>query len=785
MRKTFTALSLITLMMLGLALSVQAQTARTNVVWARSTEGEPITLDGVLDEAAWASAESIRVQYADNVKFIPGSGFADERGMNPSDPTDATIKFLVVDNWLYLGITANDSSVGGGLFNEFDGFLMNMRNRSDENPTGTGNFEYFYGWVTETWADTATGEIGADPGFFGWAGGPRDSVNSQIWDAATTVIGLSNADSILDEAWITELAFNLDERGYDATNTDGDVVQFNISIYDSDWHWPHNADKFTANRTWLAGPWGNNSSYDVLRIYVRPDITINSGGAPTVGPEMIVLNGEDHPDPTIDGNLNEAVWANVPGLDLRFDDDELRASYGTIAADRSGWWQPEIDGARAAVLDPADGTFKWYFKGDMLYIGVDVRDQAVWAIENYDQWDGVRIIINDREAIRGDGTLDAHQLDVHFDATGAPLASGYLATLLADTVQGAKLGLAMKPNTTINDFNDVDEGFMIEMEIDLTKLGYASGRGDGVLFISAMLLDGDSFLNTADNYGNRVWWMRENAGNAAPVWAYMDPFSYVPGAEEPVELERPNVIWARQYSGEITLDGELNEPGWANAESIRLQYGKSGKYIPGSGWRQERGVPPGDPTDATVKFLVVGNGLYMAVEAKDKSVGGGSFNQFDGFLINMRDHSSPDRPAPPFEYFYGWVTEGWADPATGEIGADPGFFGWAGGHRDSTDGRTGLTNGEVWNAVTKVNGLANADSIEDESWVTEFYFNLEPRGYDPTKAEGEIVEFNMSIYDADWQWPMDPDKFSGNRTWLQGPWGNNSSYDVMRIYTRS
>ncbi|KAA3609203.1 MAG: T9SS C-terminal target domain-containing protein [Calditrichaeota bacterium] len=776
MQKTFTVLSLIAFLLIGLAVSAQAQTGdRTNVVWARSTEGAPITLDGVLDEAEWASAESIRVEYAANVALIPGSGYMDEQGVLTNDPTDATIKFLVVDNWLYLGITAKDSSVGGGLFNQFDGFLMNMRDRTSENRP-TPSFEYFYGWVTEGWADPATGDIGADPGFFGWAGGVRDSINSQIWNAATTVIGLANADSILDEAWVTELAFNLDARGYDATNEDGDIVQFNISIYDSDWNWPNNPDKFAANRTWLAGPWGNGDAYDVLRIYVRPDVTVNSGGAPFIGPEAIVLNGEDFDDPTIDGNLSEDVWGNVPGLDIRYGDTDLRESYGILGADRSGQFQPEIDGVRAAILDPADATFKWFFKGDMLYIGVDVRDQAVWSLENYDMWDGIRIVINDREAVQDDHVLERRELDVHFDETGAALPSGFLAALV-DSLDGASVGVHMKANTTINDFNDVDEGFMIELAVDLTKLGYPSGRGDGILFISATLLDGDSFVNAGDNYGNRVWWMRESAGPSAPAWAYMDPFKFVPGGAEAISLERPNVIWAKQTTETITLDGMLNEPGWANAESIRLQYGKTGSLIPGGGWVEERGTPPSDPTDAIVKFLVKDNGLYMAVEAKDKSIGGGLFNQFDGFLMNMRDRSSPNRPVPPFEYFYGWVTEGWADPATGDIGADPGFFGWAGGPRDSVTA-------QIWNAATKVNGLANADSIVDDSWVTEIWFNLDSRGYDATKSAGEIIEFNMSIYDADWQWPMDPDKFSGNRTWWAGPWGNGSAYDVIRIYTR-
>src|SRR5690349_17034040 len=37
---------------------------RADAVWARNTAGATITLDGVLDEPAWAKAESVTVYYA-------------------------------------------------------------------------------------------------------------------------------------------------------------------------------------------------------------------------------------------------------------------------------------------------------------------------------------------------------------------------------------------------------------------------------------------------------------------------------------------------------------------------------------------------------------------------------------------------------------------------------------------------------------------------------------------------------------------------------------------------
>jgi len=134
-------------------------------------------------------------------------------------------------------------------------------------------------------------------------------------------------------------------------------------------------------------------------------------------------------------------------------------------------------------------------------------------------------------------------------------------------------------------------------------------------------------------------------------------------------------------------------------------------------------------------------------------------------------------PAPPFEYFYGWVTEDWADPNTGLVGASPGFFGWAGGPRTEGDSQA-----NIWYAVTRVLGVSNTDTSADGSfspdtgYVVELRINLTPRGYDVTRPQGDVIEFNISIYDADWQWPFNQDKFSGNRSWWQGPWGNASWY---------
>ena len=59
--------------LLALVFPAFGQAPREDAIWARSTEGAPITLDGILDEPAWAVAESITIHWGES-SGIPGSG---------------------------------------------------------------------------------------------------------------------------------------------------------------------------------------------------------------------------------------------------------------------------------------------------------------------------------------------------------------------------------------------------------------------------------------------------------------------------------------------------------------------------------------------------------------------------------------------------------------------------------------------------------------------------------------------------------------------------------------
>lgn len=518
------------------------QGRREDSIWARTTT-DPITLDGVLSEPAWAKAESLIVIFGKD-SGMPGSGWKIEGGVLPSDSTYAVLKLLVKDNQLYLGAEVDDESVGGSKdWNRWDGLLMSLKNHAAYGFPKPMT-EYFYSWWYEHGTDPQP--VGQLPRFKGrWANDderiPRDSTQIANWDAVTVVHGFSNSDTTNDAGYTVEMRFNLTPMGYDVTRPEGDVVEWNISIYDCDWLWPININRLSYNRVWVQDPWGGDDWFDEVHVFARPSVTVNSGPAPYLFPEFIVPEAIGYSAPTIDGSLSEAVWGETPSFRITYGDSALRAGYPGVGPVRSGQYQPPVNGGYARVKDPGDATVKMFVKGDFLYLGFDVNDKVVQYHALYDRWDGFLVSIVDRLARdAADHVLKGRRLSFQVGAAGTALPQDYLATMVA--AGKAQVALTLKPGTTVDTLGvQADTGYRAEMALDLTYLGYPTGLGDGLLFIGVDLLDGDSFTPYTDSYGTRTWWFREREGRCCPAWAFL---SHAPltGVEDPAP--RPPTTYA-------------------------------------------------------------------------------------------------------------------------------------------------------------------------------------------------------------------------------------------------
>lgn len=528
--KRIPIMMLVCIMLIGTTVFGQ-MIPRTDAIWARTTTS-PITVDGQLNEAAWGSAESITIVYGiDN--GMPGSGWFKENGLDvPTDSTKATVKFLVKADSLYIGITVLDKSVGGGPFNHFDGILSNIRRKEQvDRPVGSG--EMFYAWVKEGWADSLADQPGRMP-FFGGTWGsspydPRPDSQRVIWDAATTVQGTQNNDADIDVGYTMEIKINLKERGYNVSQPAGDIAMYSLSIYDADYEWPLDTLRQAGNRVWFQCPWGNAAAYNHIRIYARPDVGL-AGPVPTINAERVIPGAGSLASPVLDGALTDAVW-NTPDigvLQIKFGDNAIRNAYPSTGPYRSGQYQPNVNGGLAAVQDPSLATLKYFYKDDTLFIGFDVNDLVVQAVDQVDRWDGFRVIICQRDERNGDKALYPRRLTFRIDGSGttvdAKREDDLAVTGWDSLAQAVQVAIALKGGTSIDTLGtSPDVGYTAEMRVVLPKFGYPAGRGDGVLFFGAMLYDGDSFSPASSSYGTRTWYMREGDFNDGAAWCYMDP----------------------------------------------------------------------------------------------------------------------------------------------------------------------------------------------------------------------------------------------------------------------
>ena len=537
--KPMLSVALLACGLLGFASSSPAQIPRQDVIWARSTAGQPIKLDGVLDEPAWSKAESYTVRFHTN-NGDPGSGWKFESGISPTDPLVATFKFLVNGDSLYMAAVVTDSSVGGSAdFNRFDGLLMSIKDHRDPNATIAGPTEYLYSWWhPEDPNPTAPGKA---PGFRGyWTPQsdtiPRTPEQIEAWNAVTKVRGgISNSDAVPDSGYTVEMRFDVGLMGYHPSVPQGDIVEWNASVYDCDWLWPFQ-NKFSANRTWWQSPWGRDMWYDEVKVYCDPAVTINSGPVPAIGPDVRIPNAGSYPVPTIDGFLTDPVWNTAQHFDIRYGDFDLRNKYPGVMRWRAGQYQAPVNGGLAEVVDPGDATIHWFFKGDTLYMGFDVRDQVVQYHTLEDRWDGFKVTIVDTSSgvheTNEDHVRDIRSLGFHVGPTGAPLADDYLP-YLRDTLHAAKLGLKLKPNTTVDTLGSTpDQGYTAELSVNLRALGFPAGLGTRPLWIGIDMYDGDSYLPITDSYGTRTWWGVERAGQCCPAAAYLDPTYFLTAVDE-------------------------------------------------------------------------------------------------------------------------------------------------------------------------------------------------------------------------------------------------------------
>lgn len=547
-----------------------------DAIWLRDAGDATLTVDGVLDEAAWADAETIELEW--NMDFaLPGSAQKIEAGptvAEPLDPNDGTIYFLRQGNMLWLGAEVNDASIGGGRGLQagnwyFDGLLMTITDRSQrtDDPgaqtnyfsNGATNAEFAYAW----WHPADTTDAGEPvpgivPRAFGDYGvGFNGSINDEptnpgVWQWATTVNGdgIANDDNngtgspTPDEGYVMEMMIDLGAMGYDFT-TGFDQVPFGIALQDADYNWPFDEDRFFASRVWFQNQWLNNFNEGAAYLLGSPEVTTTSGPVPEfMRPEFVIPNAGEDDAPVVDGSLDDDAWSGVdPQFQIQYQAPTslMDENPGVLAPYHFSWFRPDIngDGNMADVVDPTVGRFTFLNRDNTLYIGLDADDQAINGQSAENGRDGFRVTLRSLDSLEATGNLGKIQFEFSIDSTGA-IRYGNFALALQETNPDAVVAaVGLKGASTAADPSDVDEGYQIEVAIDLAEaLGYPDGLGDRQLWLSLNFFDGDALDVTTNSYATRTWILGERAQGPS-LYGYLDPgivISNEDGATVPSEL---------------------------------------------------------------------------------------------------------------------------------------------------------------------------------------------------------------------------------------------------------
>jgi hypothetical protein len=514
------------LLLLGTLMAVTAAFAqfqpRKDYVWARDINGATMTVDGVLNEAVWAKAESLVVRYG--VKDgNPSSGWKVANGTGAvTDSTKAVFKFLAdkSKNMLYIAVIAKDSSVGGNGWENSDGLLGGIYRRNQRASNGvTQQKDIFISWVD------SSGK-GQGPNLKG-----GDLPTRGILMAAYRVQGVANSDTdgtgqiVADTGYVFEMSVSLDSLGYNANTATTDAIQATFCIWDGDWlKFPRSV----GTKAWLGNEWGNDGQGTVGRILVRNDVNVNTAVLPTYGFDLTIPNAANYAAPTVDGNMSEDVWNHVPSVSLQFGNNTIKSAYPTIGPDRSGGF---VTVGPATPIDAGLAKVKMFFKGDILYVGADVTDASLVSPNGDDKLDGLQVNMNiPSDSLRDPNvhSMGRYRFGFAIDSVSKGGSSAQWDTPLWITRGAIAYGVHLKPGSTINTPSGApSQGYQIEASFDLTKLGYPAGQQNKVV---AMGLDYHDYdLTTTDTSAYRTWFFREWPWAASPAFAVLDNSILVTG----------------------------------------------------------------------------------------------------------------------------------------------------------------------------------------------------------------------------------------------------------------
>ena len=536
---------------------------------------DAIELDGQLNESFWAEANSIEVYKGSNYST---AGYYMQWGDTLNEYTDqskAVIKFAHNGTDLYIAVESNDSSVckwSPGW--EADGLFLYMTYKGVI-PQPSERLEIKAMYFNETEGASISFETNANV--------PTGAAEGASYEPPGTLTHTETNGP--DAGYLLEIVVHLDMFGYG----EQDTVKLSACIWDMDYA---SADAYDAGVADYAPNWWGTQWADANfeKYYMYRDVILK--------PEEETPTENSHIDPpylqiqstekaiTIDGRLDETDWQR------RFDHLVFRSGFQPGDVEYGVTGEVEV---QPPYQDTTTTIVKILHDGLDLYISLQSDDHSVCKFNGSWEGDGLFMKIAD-----ANGALVEYKLyfnnagedpDIHFELPGQYPNSG----------EGAAW---KRPGTIVNDNSAPDSGYTAEMVIHLDELGYTDPYVDIPVLMN--IFDPDGYTGNEGWEGgayHKMWWGSE--------W----------GPEtRTLRLADPPSVTAVSTVEDMTLDGQLTESFWANADSIIIA---KGSHLSTAGYYMQWGDPLNTYTDtsvAVVKFVHNGTKLYIGIQSNDASV---------------------------------------------------------------------------------------------------------------------------------------------------------------------